>query len=67
MHAKFARPLIVIAATIALCVVAYQQMTETPVLHEATQASCTPEAIKRIVNITERAIHSSKCAQPAAK
>jgi len=65
MQSKFARPLIVAAAAIALCVVGYRQMTTKPVLHQVTQASCTPESIKRIVNITERAIQSSKCAQSA--
>jgi hypothetical protein len=65
MPSKFARPLIVVVAAIALCVVGYRQMTTKPVLHEVTPAACTPEAIKSIVNITERAIQSSKCAQPA--
>jgi hypothetical protein len=65
MRSKFVGPLVVAGAAVALCVVGYRQMTSKPVLHEVTPASCTSEAIKSIVNITERAIQSSKCAQPA--
>jgi hypothetical protein len=65
MRSKFAGPLVVVGATIALCVIGYRQMTSKPVLHEVTPVSCTPESIKSITNITERAIQSSKCAQIA--
>ena len=64
MRPKFAGALIMVCATVAVCVVGYRQMTTKPVLHAVTPANCTPEAIKGIVNITERAIQSSKCAQP---
>jgi hypothetical protein len=63
MRSKFASALVVVGAACALCVVGYRQMTSKPVLHEVTPASCTPESIKSIANITERAIQSSKCAQ----
>jgi hypothetical protein len=63
MRSKFAGPLVTIAAAIALCVVGYRQITSKPALHEVTPAACTPEAIKNIADITERAIQSSKCAQ----
>jgi hypothetical protein len=63
MRSKFAGPLVVACAAIALGVVGYRQMTSKPVLHDVTPASCSPEAIKNIANITERAIQSSKCAQ----
>ncbi len=59
MQAKLA----VAVAAIVLCVLGYRQMTAKPVQHETTQVACTPEAIKGIVDITERAIQSSRCAQ----
>jgi len=55
--------LVVAAAAMVVCVLGYRQMTATPARHETTQAACTPEAIKAIVDITERAIQSSRCAQ----
>jgi hypothetical protein len=63
MPSKFAGALVVAGAAIALCVVGYRQMTTKPMPREATQAACTPESIKGIGDITERAIQSSKCAQ----
>ena len=64
MPSKVAGALVVGAAAAALCVVGYRQTTTTPARHEATPASCTPQSIKDIGDITERAIQSAKCAQP---
>ncbi|MYM34350.1 entry exclusion lipoprotein TrbK [Duganella sp. FT94W] len=50
-------------AAAALAVTAYQQLGGKPQPHVVNDAGCTPEAIKRINNITERAIQSSRCAQ----
>ena len=50
-------------ATAALVVTGYKEMTSKPQAHTVDNASCTPDAIKRIDSITERAIHSSRCAQ----
>jgi hypothetical protein len=55
--------LVVAAAAIVVCLLGYRQMTAKPVPHATTQAGCTPEAVKGIVDITERAIQSSRCAQ----
>jgi len=59
MRAKLA----LAGAAIVLCVLGYRQMTVKPVPHQTTQPACTPEAVKAIVDITERAIQSSRCAQ----
>lgn len=52
-------------AAAALAVTGYREMTRAPQAHVVDAAGCTPEAIKRIDNITERAIQSSQCAQRA--
>jgi entry exclusion lipoprotein TrbK len=50
-------------ATAALVVTGYKEMTSKPQARTVDSASCTPDAIKHIDSITERAIQSSKCAQ----
>lgn len=50
-------------AAAALIFTGYQQIGGKPQPHVVNDAGCTPEAIKRISNITERAIQSSQCAQ----
>ena len=59
MQAKLA----LAGAAVVLCLLGYRQMTAKPAQHETTQAACTPAAIKGIVDITERAIQWSRCAQ----
>lgn len=63
MRSKFAGALVIAGAAVALGVAGVHQMKATPALHDTAQASCTPEAVKRIADITERAIQASKCAQ----
>jgi hypothetical protein len=63
MPSRFAGALVVVGAAVALCAVGYRQMRSKPVLHEATPAACSQQAIKEIGDITERAIQSSRCAR----
>ncbi|MYM31246.1 entry exclusion lipoprotein TrbK [Duganella sp. CY15W] len=64
MQTKFNWILLACAAA-ALVVTGYKEMHAKPQPHLVNEASCTPEAIKRIDSITERAIQSSQCAQRA--
>lgn len=54
---------LLVCAAAALIFTGYKQISSKPQQHIVDDAGCTPEAIKRIDNITERAIQSSKCAQ----
>jgi len=62
MQTKF-NWILLACATAALVVTGYKEMSARPQAHTVDNASCTPDAIKRIDSITERAIQSSKCAQ----
>ncbi|TFW13847.1 hypothetical protein [Duganella callida] len=64
MQTKFNMALLACAA-VALIYTGYREMTAHPQPRAVSDASCAPEAIKGIANITERAIHVSKCAQRA--
>ena len=55
--------LLMACAAAGLIVTGYKEMQRKPQVHAVDQASCTPEAIKSIDTITERAIQSAKCAQ----
>ncbi|HEX5342068.1 MAG TPA: hypothetical protein VFX55_06210 [Duganella sp.] len=50
-------------AAAGLVVTGYKEINAKPQARTVDIASCTPDAIKRIDSITERAIQSSKCAQ----
>lgn len=50
-------------AAAALVFTGYQEISRKPEPHIVNEAGCTPDAIKRINNITERAIQSAQCAQ----
>jgi entry exclusion lipoprotein TrbK len=50
-----------VAVTVGMA--AYQRMGGKPALPAANAASCQPDAIKRVVNITERAVLSARCAK----
>lgn len=50
-------------AAAGLVVTGYKEMNSKPQAHTVDSISCTPQAIKSIDSITERAIQSSKCAQ----
>ena len=50
-------------AAAGLIVTGYKEMHSKPQLHAVDHASCTPEAIKSIDSITERAIQSAKCGE----
>lgn len=62
MHSKL-NWLLMGGAAAALIFTGYQQIGRKPQPHVVSDAGCTPEAIKSISNITERAIQSSQCAQ----
>lgn len=64
MQTKFNWILLAVA-TAALLVIGYKEMTSKPQPHVVDEVSCTPEAIKTINSITERAIQSANCAQLA--
>ena len=50
-------------AAAGLIVTSYKEMHSKPRPHVVDHASCTPEAIKSIDSITERAIQSAKCGE----
>lgn len=50
-------------AAVALIFTGYKEIGRKPEPHIVNAAGCTPEAIKSINNITERAIQSAQCAQ----
>jgi entry exclusion lipoprotein TrbK len=52
-----------VCAGAALVFTGYKEFSRKPELHAVNEAACTPQAIKSIDNITERAIQSSKCAR----
>lgn len=62
MQSRFNWILLVCAAA-ALAITGYREISRKPQMHVVNEANCSPEAIKGIANITERAIQSSKCAQ----
>jgi hypothetical protein len=62
MQTKFNWFLMAVAA-VALIFTGYREISSKPQAHAVSEAGCTPQAIKGIANITERAIQSSKCAQ----
>ena len=55
--------LLMACAAAGLIVTGYKEMHSKPQLHAVDHASCTPEAIKSIDSITERAIQSAKCGE----
>lgn len=55
--------LLMALAAAALILTGYKQIGGKPQPHLVDDAGCTPEAVRRINNITERAIQSSQCAQ----
>jgi entry exclusion lipoprotein TrbK len=62
MQTKF-NWILLACATAALVVTGYKEMNRKPQAYTVNSASCTPDAIKQIDSITERAIQASKCAQ----
>ncbi|WP_432377319.1 entry exclusion lipoprotein TrbK [Duganella sp. P38] len=52
-------------AAAALVFTGYREISRKPQAHVVNDAGCTPQAIKSIDNITERAIQSAQCAQRA--
>ncbi|MYM25831.1 hypothetical protein GTP46_24690 [Duganella sp. FT135W] len=62
MQTKFNWILLACAAA-GLVVTGYKEINSKPQPHAVDSTSCTPDAIKSIDSITERAIQSSKCAQ----
>jgi entry exclusion lipoprotein TrbK len=62
MQMKLNTVLLAVAA-VALIFTGYKEINRKPQQHAVNDAACTQDAIKRIDNITERAIQSSKCAQ----
>lgn len=50
-------------AAAALIFTGYREISHKPQAHVVNDAGCTPDAIKSIDNITERAIQSAQCAK----